>query len=214
MDLGIDVNGKRIYWAYKNLGAENEYDTGDFYAWGETEPYYSSQDPLTWKSGKQSGYAWNSYDADLKTRYTTNNLTLSASDDAASVNLGGSWRIPTKQELAALVDGCDHDWQDDFRNNAGQLTGVSGFRFLSKSNPYTWIFIPAAGSSTGTSKTNKLPGGSTPVYFGAYWTASSFNQTLAYEFVFKKDCLNKSSDSWFTYNDDRCFGSAIRAVMD
>ncbi len=214
VDLGIDVNGKRIYWAFKNLGAENEYDTGDFFAWGETEPYYSSQDPLTWKSGKESGYAWNSYDADLKTRYTTGNLTLSGTDDAASVNLGGSWRIPTKQELAALVDGCTQDWQDNFRDNAGKFTGVSGFRFLNKSNSYTWIFIPAAGGYSGTSKMDKLSGGSTPVYFGAYWTSSSFDQRLAYEFVFKKDCLNKSSDYWFTYNDERCFGSAIRPVMD
>ena len=130
------------------------------------------------------------------------------------MNLGGSWRIPTKQELAALVDGCTQDWQDNFRDNAGKFTGVSGFRFLNKSNSYTWIFIPAAGGYSGTSKMDKLSGGSTPVYFGAYWTSSSFDQRLAYEFVFKKDCLNKSSDYWFTYNDERCFGSAIRPVMD
>ena len=46
IDLGIDVDGKRIYWGSSNLCesgfVDRANDLGDYYAWGETEPYYKS----------------------------------------------------------------------------------------------------------------------------------------------------------------------------
>ena len=108
VDLGLSVK-----WAWFNLGASLPEEYGDYYAWGETEPYYSSLDPLTWKDGKEAGYYWLSYkwcmgSGDTMTKYCTestytygyNGFTdgktvLNLEDDAAHVNLGGKWRMPT-----------------------------------------------------------------------------------------------------------------------
>ena len=56
IDLGLPSGLK---WASFNLGASAPEEYGDYYAWGETEPYYSSQDPLALKDGK-TGYDWSS----------------------------------------------------------------------------------------------------------------------------------------------------------
>ena len=57
VDLGLSVK-----WATCNIGAEEPEDYGDYFAWGETEPYYYSLSPLVWKEGHEEGY-WggNSY---------------------------------------------------------------------------------------------------------------------------------------------------------
>ena len=47
VDIGLVVNGKTIKWASFNLGASKEYEYGNHYAWGETEP--------------KSNYDWTTY---------------------------------------------------------------------------------------------------------------------------------------------------------
>ena len=123
IDLGLSVK-----WAKCNLGAEKPEGYGDYYAWGETEPYYSSQNPLTWKDGKSAGYIWASYRwcngaYDKLTRYcpegkanywdgtdTPDNKTEFAdynyADDAARARLGGKWRMPTDAEWTELRTKC------------------------------------------------------------------------------------------------------------
>ena len=57
VDLGLTSGMK---WAISNISesgfVSSPEEFGDYYAWGETEPYYSSLDPLTWKDGKDEGY--------------------------------------------------------------------------------------------------------------------------------------------------------------
>lgn len=66
VDLGLkDAQGHTIYWATCNVGATTPEDYGDYFAWGETEPYYqvghSQDNPCeSWKTGK-TGYNWASY---------------------------------------------------------------------------------------------------------------------------------------------------------
>ena len=38
VDLGIEINGKKLIFADRNVGAENVFDIGDWFYWGETEP--------------------------------------------------------------------------------------------------------------------------------------------------------------------------------
>ena len=199
VDLGIENDGKRIYWCVKNLGAQENYNSGDYYAWGETEPYYSSLDPLTWKAGKEYGYDTPSYSTALENKYTRGDVTLQPADDAARVKLGGIWRTPTKEELEALVAGCTLSWVDDFF--IGQSTGVPGYRFISKTSS-AWIFIPAAGSYFKTSISSNTKG------YAELWTAFCFNNRLAHEFFFSK------RGTGFTYNDDKFYGDNIRPVTD
>lgn len=71
------------------LSKPEEY--GDYFAWGETEPYYTaghSQDnPCSnWKTGK-TGYNLDSYFDSNYAKYTTDKKTqLDPEDDAAHVN--------------------------------------------------------------------------------------------------------------------------------
>ena len=130
IDLNCDVDlpgggKKRIYWSSRNLGASSDYPTsdtdeawkatwGDYYAWGELEPYYKEghaydnpMDDANWRDGKFSGYTSSSYRFGTFSSVTKYNVTdgldvLEPEDDAARVNLGGIWRIPTKEEWSNL----------------------------------------------------------------------------------------------------------------
>ena len=156
VDLGLSVK-----WASFNLGATAPEESGDYYAWGETEPYYepgtAHNDPPTWKEGKEDGYIWSSYkwaegsstdwdDVTAILKYNTDSsygevdgkTELDPEDDAATVNLGDLWRMPTADELQELVDYCE--WTETTVN------GVLGMLATSKIEGYTdkSIFFPYA----------------------------------------------------------------------
>lgn len=167
VDLGLPSGLK---WANCNIGASSPEEYGDYFAWGETGPYYSSQNPLTWKSGKSAGYVLASYrwcngHFDGLTKYNTdgnygpvvdNKTVLELADDAARANCGGSWRMPTREEFQELLNNCTTEWTT--------LNGVDGRMITSKNNGNS-IFLPAAGDWDGTSLSNA---GSN----GRYWSSS------------------------------------------
>lgn len=162
VDLGLSV-----LWATCNLGANAADDYGDYYAWGETEPYYDCQYPLIWKKGVTAGYDWKSYKWCNGTYYSLtkynysdsegivdNKTVLEKVDDAASVKLGGNWRMPTIQEWAELKTECTWTWTSQNGVNGSLVTGPNG----------NSIFLPAAGERNYTA----LERGS----FGSYWSSS------------------------------------------
>ena len=63
-------------------------------------------------------------------------IYLELSDDAARINWGGKWRMPTKEELDELRKECTWTWtlQND----------VYGYKVTSKNNGNS-IFLPATG---------------------------------------------------------------------
>ena len=146
VDLGLSVK-----WASFNLGASSPEENGDYFAWGETEPYYISLDPLMWKQGKEKGYAWDSYkwyvDGEHVMKYNTDpelgsvdgKTVLDPEDDAAHVKLGGRWRMPTMEEWIELRTNCTLTWTTE--------NGRWGYKVTSNKTGYTnkSIFIPAAG---------------------------------------------------------------------
>ena len=172
VDLGLSVK-----WASFNLGATAPDGFGDYYAWGETEPYYSSLDPLIWKDGKETGYAASSYGwysmLENKSGYTKycpdpsngidgfsdHKTVLDPEDDAAHWALGGDWRIPTDTEFSELRTRCSWEWTSVNGKNGYQVTGPNG----------NGIFLPVAGAVYGT----YLPGGE--LDSGYYWSSSLFN---------------------------------------
>ncbi|MBR5532185.1 MAG: T9SS C-terminal target domain-containing protein, partial [Bacteroidales bacterium] len=124
VDLGLPSG---IKWATCNVGANSPEDYGDYFAWGETEP----KDYYDWSTYK---YCNGSYD--IMTKYFTdsdygtvdNKTTLELTDDAAHVNWGGNWRMPTKAEQDELrnTDNCTWEWTT--------LNGVEGYKVISKKN--------------------------------------------------------------------------------
>ena len=133
VDLGLPSG---LLWADRNVGANSPEDYGNYYAWGEATPknvydwstyaYGNHYDELT-KYCNKASYGLNGF---------TDKLTvLQASDDAATVNLGGGARTPTKYEWEELIDHTTSTWIT--RN------GVNG-RLLTGSNGES-LFLPAAG---------------------------------------------------------------------
>ncbi|MBQ7388798.1 MAG: hypothetical protein IJW01_05480 [Paludibacteraceae bacterium] len=100
IDLGLSVK-----WATCNVGATSPEKYGNYYAWGETEP----KTTYTWAT-----YKWCNGSYDTQTKYCTdssrgtvdNKTVLELADDAANVNWGGAWRMPTDAECQELIDNC------------------------------------------------------------------------------------------------------------
>ena len=163
--------GLSVKWASFNLGALKPEEYGDYYAWGETEPHYISLDPLIWKEGKEAGYEWASYkwcmgSGNSLTKYcgtssygdngfVDGKMVLAPEDDAAHVNLGENWRIPTDAEWSELRSRCTWEWTTE--------NGVNGFKVTSING--NSIFLPAAGVISGTRVSS---GGSG----GTYWSST------------------------------------------
>ena len=130
VDLGLSVK-----WGNKNIGASLPEDTGNRYAWGETEPNKTNFD---WGT-----YQWGNSETSL-TKYNhlsdrgavDNKLLLEADDDVASTTLQGEWRMPTileMEELYATYGNPDYKWED--ATNGWMVT------YLKNNNS---IFLPFA----------------------------------------------------------------------
>ena len=199
VDLGLSVK-----WAACNLGASSPEEYGDYYAWGETEPYYSGLNPLTWKE-KKTGYNWSSYGLIkgsqtsltkycLDPSYGYNGFTdfkavLDQEDDAAYMALGGNWRMPTDAEWTELRVQCTWEWTSMNGIYGQMVTGPNG----------NSIFLPAAGVL-----------GSSLFFEGSYGThwSSSLNTDYsdrAWYVDFDSSSVNR------TYYD-RYVGRSIRPV--
>ena len=201
VDLGLPSGLK---WANANLGASSPEDYGDYYAWGEVEPYYSSQDPLTWKEGK-TGYNWVSYkwgngSTSALTKYNTDNshgsvdnkTVLDPEDDAAHVSLGGKWRMPTDAEWTELRTECTWTWTTQNGVNGRLVTGKNG----------NSIFLPAAGYRLSTYLSDA---GSN----GYYWSSSLYT-----DYPYFAWGVYFNSGNVYSGRDNRFAGFSVRPVIE
>ena len=193
VDLGLP---SRLKWATKNVGATKPEEYGEYFAWGETEP----KTDYSW-----STYKWCNGSYDTQTKYNTNasygtvdsKKVLDPEDDAAHVNWGGSWRMPTMAEWKELSDNCTWTWTDNYNG-----TGVKGRIVTSNMPGYTdrSIFLPSAGSRCDT-------------YFSAagsygYYLSSSLYAQYTYSNLF----VFFSSDEVSMSNGSRDDGRTVRPV--
>ena len=128
VDLGLPSGLK---WATCNVGATSPEEYGLYFAWGETTGYTSEE-----VTGGVRAFSRDEYDAGSAASISSN-LTLE--QDAASVNLGGNWRMPNIDDCLELINNCNHVWTADYNG-----TKISGCIFISKVNGKS-IFFPAAG---------------------------------------------------------------------
>lgn len=119
VDLGLSV-----YWSSCNVGAETPEEYGDYFAWGETKAK---------SSYSRDNYSY--YDSNTF-RYIEIGEDIAGTEyDAATVNLGNDWRMPTKTEMDELRNNCEWEWT--------QISGVNGYIVTGKNG--NSIFLPAAG---------------------------------------------------------------------
>lgn len=136
-------------WATVNLGATSSTECGDYFAWGEIEPYYNyfnSGSMLVqdgWRFGR-SGYVSASYPFSNTTIWDNSGVLL-ACYDAATQLWGEPWAVPTESDFVQLMANCDTVY--DSTKKGYIVYGRGGFADMS-------IFIPFAGGFLG-SGTNK-----------------------------------------------------------
>ena len=136
VDLGLSVR-----WATCNVGATQPEEYGDYFAWGEIVP----KEVYKWET-----YKWCDATDTLMTKYCSNakygvegfvdsKTILDPEDDAAYINWGVKWRMPTKKEADELINNCT--WE------IATMNGIKGYLVTSNRPGYTHesIFFPFAG---------------------------------------------------------------------
>ena len=196
VDLGLPSG---TLWATCNIGANSPEDYGDYFAWGETitKSDYSwntytycngSQTTMT-KYCNNSSYGYNGFTDDL--------TELELSDDAAYMNWGNAWRMPSKTQFDELINSSYTTTIWTTQN------GIYGRKITSKFNGNS-IFLPVAGTRFGTQLYNK---GNYGDYLSC--TLSTSLPDYAY-YIF----LNSYNITYTTEGDyHRCYGRSVRPVL-
>ena len=178
VDLGLPSG---LLWATCNVGAETPEEPGDYFAWGETEP----KDTYNWST-------YQHYNGSDLTKYTKSDglTTLLPEDDAATVNWGDGWRMPTQAEFQELLDNTT--------STGTTQNGVNGYLFMAPNG--NSLFLPAAGCRYNSSLEDA---GSD----GYYWSSSLYTgySSDAWDFRFR-------SGYYCMYSDGRCYGRSVRPV--
>lgn len=187
VDLGLPSG---LLWATCNVGTSSPEDYGEYFAWGETQSKWEYN---------LSTYQYCYGESNTLTKYC-NSLsfgifiddltTLLPEDDAATINWGGDWRTPTKEEWEELCQNTIHTWTTQ-NGMCGQLFTASNGNSL---------FLPAAGYHE-ESWWNCMD------YFGHYWSSSLYttNPNHAWFFSFSSvDCQMS--------HDYRIYGRSVRPV--
>lgn len=171
VDLGLSSG---TLWATCNIGADVSEGYGDYFAWGETEPWTDYYDnkycnregmddfgelSLT-KYCNNPEFGYNGFSDDL--------TILQPIDDAAIVNWGSGWRMPTKDEWSELYDETEHIWTNK--------NGICGMLF--KGSNGNELFLPASGSYYGEGD-ETLVG-----ELGLYWASSLSDFEPCYAWYF------------------------------
>ena len=192
VNLGLPSGLK---WATCNVGATKPEEYGNYYAWGET----STKRTYSW-----STYKWCNGSYDTQTKYCSRSgygtvdskTVLELADDAAAVNWGGAWRMPTDAEWTELRTNCTWTWTSDYNG-----TGVAGRIVTSNFNGNS-IFLPAAGFR-----------GNDDLYhagsYGYYWSSSLNTDSPFYAWIVYFYSVSVDRDRY----GRRHYGYSVRPVL-
>ena len=180
VDLGLPSG---LLWATCNVGADSPEQAGLYFAGDEVKGYTAEQ-----VADGERKFDYQSYSNQLL------RSTLAPQGDAAHANMGGKWRMPTKEEFQELIDNCTSEWVDDFGG-----TGMTGRVFTSKKNRNS-IFFPAAGFGQDSSVCD--------VYSdGLYWSTSWYSTSRSWYLEFDRMYAGMS-------NYQRYYGQSVRGVCE
>ena len=201
VDLGLPSG---LLWATNNIQDEDGNEL--YFAWGETSGYTSGQvitheKNFSW-GGKEyeNDYKFGPYDENEYTNYgmtrynhndnlsaltITNEPPVNEIDDAAVVNWGNGWRMPTKEDFMELSANTTTAW-------TVSDNGISGATFTSTINGNT-LFIPAVGYA-GNGGVGNVGG------YGYCWSSSldDRNVDTAWRLYFDSGSRNINTDTRYT----------------
>jgi len=181
--------GSGIKWATTNIGANSPEEFGEYYAWGESAP--------------KQVYDWEHYSHAAKNDegyYTVSEKWLSSEGfirdrkyDTASVLWGEPWRMPTYDEILALLRACTRTWTT--------MNDVNGYLLKSKTTGEE-LFFPASGYKY--DNTIKYVG-----THGYVWASNlSWDPDCGYTLYMK---TSQRIEPGFT---TACYGIPVRPVSD
>ena len=135
------------YWATTNIGANEPWEPGHYFWWGDTIGYKRVGDAWVASDGSSSNFSfsadntptYNKHVATLQNEgWITSESVLAPAHDAAQVHWGGKWRTPTKQELDDLCyNKCDWTWTTQNGVQGYLVKGQGAYASVS-------IFLPCA----------------------------------------------------------------------
>ena len=136
VDLGLP---SKTMWATCNVGADKPEDQGLLFQFGRVDGYRYRDKNSQFRTNAQnledgSTIEYIPITSTGKT-YKVNDI-LDLADDAAHVNMGGKWRMPTKDELKELFNNTTRKVET--------INRVKGMLFTSKINNKR-LFVPFAG---------------------------------------------------------------------
>lgn len=193
VDLGLPSG---TLWATMNVGAKKPSDAGLYFQWGDTVGYTADQ---VGTGDEQMYFDWSEYkfsadESDSNfSKYTTTGATLELEDDAAHVNMGGDWHMPTLTQISELLSNTTNTWTTQ--------DGVNGILFTSTKDNSKSIFISAAGIVQ-----RGLVQGSEGC--GGVWSSM-----LSTDYIQYGQHLYFYSDNVYLDERNRCFGLSVRGVI-
>ena len=161
----------QLKWAKCNIGASTPEEAGLYFQWGDTQGYTAEQ---VGNGGGQKAFSWADYKFSIEgsssnfSKYNASDskTVLDPEDDAAHVNMGGNWRMPTFEEYKELCLNTDiylvptdgEEIQGTAKEHGGGISVVinwesraegtlKGVKFYKKGDKQTYMFVPAAGSA-------------------------------------------------------------------
>ena len=159
----------QLKWAKCNVGANSEEEAGLYFQWGDSQGYTAEQvgDGEGLKAFKWADYKFSidgSSSDFSKYNASDSKVVLDPEDDAAHVNMGGNWRMPTYEEYKELclsteiylvpnegeeIQGTAQEQRGNVIINwESQAEGtLKGVKFYKKGDKQTYMFVPAAGDA-------------------------------------------------------------------
>ena len=220
VDLGLP---SKLKWAKCNIGANSEEESGLYFQWGDTQGYTAEQ------VGNGEGlkaFNWADYKFSIdgsdsnfsKYNRSDSKTVLDPEDDAAHVNMGGNWRMPTFDEYKELCLNTDiylvptegEEIQGTAQEDSGSVTinwasqikgTLKGVKFYKKGDKQTYMFVPAAGDA--------LEGSMQVVgQVGVLWSSSLGSSDVQGAWYFDFHAFGG-----IVSNDGRYYGLPVRGVL-
>lgn len=213
VDLGLSVK-----WADRNVGAETPQDNGLYFSWGNVDGHTVDEN-----GNVTDGYSFDTttYPTTFGGQYTGSELD--AEHDAATVNMGGDWRMPTVDETSELVQNTDHYYIDlsgeivagpfDYETDSSDK-GLDGSKLRSI------CFVKKGESFDYNNRTNFIE-----IPFAGYCSGSLFRGEGVHGYVWSSSfgvifigdvrglCFDSEGYLDGDYGYSRCVGQSVRGVQ-
>lgn len=167
VDLGLPSG---TLWADRNIGADAPEDAGEYFRFGETVAFTEDSPE----------YVYDDIEGSI----------AGTERDAATVNLGKNYKMPTLDQIKELLEECTWTWTEQNGVNGMKVTGPNG----------NSIFLPASGYRDNSGGTLYSVGS-----YGYYWSASPYSRNYSLNLYFY-------SKNRYWNNDERANGYSVRAV--